>query len=107
MMRIRTSNAWLAVAAVLIVVPAVAADPSEFRWSRPFPLVGIPKTAAAAHRAAADKLAKAFGCPLIASDSNPVCCVWLDLALPRPNPGVDGYIILHQEGGSLPGEARD
>ena len=63
-------------------------------------LVGIPKGATREHHAAADRLAKEFGLSVSALDYNPVCCVWLELVTWRPGSGTDGYIIVHQAGGT-------
>ena len=86
-------------AAALLLCMVVAATAGDY--ARLFPMVGIPKNATAQQRAAAEKLARQFGITVSALDTNPVCCVWLELSTWRPNPGADGYIIVHQAGGTL------
>jgi len=50
----------------------------------------------------AEQIAKLIGTTAVqASDHNPVCCVWLEITRWTPNPGIGGYIINHQPGGSL------
>jgi hypothetical protein len=83
----------------MLLCTVVAAEASEY--ARPFPIVGIPKGASAEQRAAAEKLGREFGITVSVLDTNPVCCVWLELRAWRPNPGTDGYVIIHQPGGTL------
>jgi hypothetical protein len=78
------------------VVASVATE-----YARPFPMIAIPKSATAEQRSAAEKLGREFGITVSALDTNPVCCVWLELRAWRPSPGTDGYIIIHQAGGTL------
>ena len=78
------------------IVAAAAAE-----YARPIAVVGIPKGASAEQRAAAEKLGREFGGAVIVVDTNPVCCVWLELRPWRPSPGTDGYVIIHQAGGTL------
>ena len=87
------------VAAGMLLCTVVAAAASEY--ARPFPIIGIPKGASAEQRAAAEKLGREFGITVSMLDTNPVCCVWLELRAWRPNPGTDGYVIIHQAGGTL------
>jgi hypothetical protein len=35
-----------------------------------------------------------------ARETNPICCVWLELT-GTPSPGEHGYVILHQAGGTV------
>ena len=70
-------------------------------YARPFPMIGIPKSATAEQHAAAEKLGREFGITVSTLDTNPVCCVWLELRVWRPNPGTEGYVIIHQAGGTL------
>jgi hypothetical protein len=64
-------------------------------------MIGIPKSATSEQRAAAEKLGREFGLTVSMLDTNPVCCIWLELRAWRPNPGTDGYVIIHQSGGTL------
>lgn len=70
-------------------------------YARPFPIIGIPKSATPEQRAAAERLAHEFGATVTALDTNPVCCIWLELRDWRPNSSADGYVIIHQAGGTL------
>jgi hypothetical protein len=70
-------------------------------YAPPFPIVAVPKSATAEQRAAAEKLGREFGLTVSTLDTNPVCCVWLELRAWRPNPSTDGYVIIHQAGGTL------
>jgi hypothetical protein len=75
--------------------------PAATEYAQPFPVVGIPRSATAQQRAAAEKVGREFGITVSTLDTNPVCCVWLELRSWRPNPGTDGYVIIHQAGGTL------
>jgi len=99
--RLHQSSHWLGMILVCLTLRIEAAEPPETHWIRPFAIVGVSTSAGPAHRAAADKLAKALGYPLVVTDRNPVCCIWVDFGVPPANPGKPGYIILHQESGSL------
>ena len=70
-------------------------------YARPFAGFAIPKASTAAHRATAERAAKFFGMTATPLDMNPVCCVWMEIRSWRPAPGEDGYIIIHQGGGTL------
>jgi len=70
-------------------------------YATPFPIVGVPKSATAEQRSTAERLGREFGMVVSTLDTNPVCCVWLELRHWRPNPGEDGYVIVHQPGGTL------
>jgi len=83
----------------MLLCTVIAAAATEY--ARPFPVVGIPKGVSAEQRAAAEKLGREFGITVSVLDTNPVCCVWLELRAWRPNPGSDGYVIIHQAGGTL------
>lgn len=84
-----------------VLSDASFAEPSAQHWIPTLGIIAVPKQATAPHRAAAARLAKAFGGNVITVDGrNPVCCVWLDIGLPVPNPGTPGYIVLHQRGGT-------
>lgn len=75
---------------------------SSDEFVRPFPIVGIPRGASDAQKAAAKQIAKAIGAALVTeSDRNPVCCVWMEVSGWVPNPGVPGYYIINQGGGSI------
>src|SRR5438045_2737286 len=86
-------------AAGMLLFTVVAAAATEY--ARPFAMIGIPKSTTAEQRAAAEKLGREFGITISTFDTNPVCCVWLELRAWRPNPGTDGYVIIHQAGGTL------
>ena len=70
-------------------------------WHRLCPNIVIPRDASAAHRAAAEKLAKTFGFPLNTVETNsPIGCICIDLHTFIPNP-FSGYIIIHTRDGTL------
>ncbi len=70
-------------------------------WHRLCSNVAVPKDASTAHRAAAEKLANAFGFPITAGETNPPSgCIWLELRPFGPNP-VPGYVIIHSGDGTL------
>lgn len=78
--------------------PAKTSD----EFVRPFPIVGIARGANDAQKAAAKQIADAIGAALVTeSDRNPVCCVWMEVSGWVPNPGVPGYYIINQGGGSI------
>jgi hypothetical protein len=82
------------------LLPALTAE-SKTEYAQPFPIVGISSGATAKQRAAADRLGREFGIRVSTFEINPVCCVWLELRTWKPNPGTDGYVIIHQAGGTL------
>ncbi len=88
----------LAVAAALIC--SILGSP-QTSHAQPFAGFAIPKDSTAAHRATAERTAKYFGMTSSQLDRNPVCCVWMEIRPWRPAPGEDGYIIIHQGGGTL------
>jgi hypothetical protein len=94
----KTSFRFVVAAGILLctVVEAAAAE-----YARPFPVVGIPKGASTEQRAVAERLGREFGITVSELDTNPVCCVWLELRAWRPKPGTDGYVIIHHSGGTL------
>jgi len=70
-------------------------------WHRICPNIGIPQDVSKAHRAAAEKLAKAFGFPLTEMQTNaPARCVWLELRSFHPFE-YPGYVIIHSRDGTL------
>jgi hypothetical protein len=70
-------------------------------WHRICPNIGIPQDASGAQRAAAGKLAKAFGFPLTELQTNlPTGCVWLELRSFHPFE-YPGYVIIHSRDGTL------
>jgi hypothetical protein len=93
---------FIAMLVPLIALHSGCASPRQVQQNlaRPFPVVGVPKGATREHRAAADRLAKEFRLPVVTFEGNPVCCVWLELNSWHPSPGTDGYVIVHQTGGT-------
>jgi len=70
-------------------------------WHRLCPDVGVPQDASKAHRAAAEKLAKAFQFPVTTKETNSATgCIWLELRAFNPNP-TPGYVIIHSRDGTL------
>jgi signal transduction histidine kinase len=63
--------------------------------------VALPSDSSPEIKAAADRLSKALKNPLavIQSERNPVCALWLEVGLWKPNPSTPGYVILIQPGG--------
>jgi hypothetical protein len=86
-------------AAGILLCAIITVEATEY--ARPFPVIGIPKGALSEQRAAAEKLGREFGGTVSMLDTNPVCCVWLEVRPWRPHPGRDGYVIIHQAGGTL------
>jgi hypothetical protein len=71
-------------------------------WIRVCPSIAIPQGAPASQRAAAERLAKAFGGSVTTADTNPPpCCVWLELRHFSPNGVPKGYVIIHSADGTL------
>ncbi len=70
-------------------------------WHRLCSNVAVPKDASTAHRAAAEKLANAFGFPVTAVETiPPTGCICVELRSFAPNP-VQGYVIIHSGDGTL------
>src|SRR6266478_3027104 len=70
-------------------------------WHRLSSNVAVLKDAPAATRAAAEKLAKAFGFSLTEMETNPPSgFIWLELRRFTPNP-VPGYVVIHSGEGTL------
>ena len=69
------------------------------RWTPICSTIRVPAGASANHRAAADRLATAFGLPIAhdapAEGGIPGGCIWLEVRPMGPTPDVEGYIILH------------
>ena len=54
-------------------------------------------------RSLAEKIQSTLGKPgrPSAIPTNPVCCFWIEINPWRPSPGVDGFVLVTQHGGSL------
>jgi hypothetical protein len=71
-------------------------------WIRVCPSIAIPQNAPTRQRAAAETLAKAFGCSVTTADTNPpACCIWLELRAFSPNNAPKGYVIIHSADGTV------
>jgi|SRR5208337_212611 len=70
-------------------------------WAVLCPAVAIPKGASPEHRAAAEKLAQAFGIPVTEAETCPAHSIWLELRRLGSNSDWDGYIVLHYESGTV------
>jgi hypothetical protein len=71
-------------------------------WTPVCPNVAVPPKASATQRAAAAKLAKAFGFSVSTDDTGAQrCCIWLELRPFSPNNAPKGYIIIHSADGTL------
>ncbi|QDT21131.1 hypothetical protein [Gimesia chilikensis] len=93
-----------------LILPAsesiVVSQTGQFKNSRqtfaawPWP-VALPSDSSPEIKTAADRLNKALKNPLnaIQTDQNPVCALWLEVGLWKPNPSTPGYVILIQPGG--------
>ena len=76
--------------------------PPPSRYTRPYPLVGVPTGASEAHKALAQQVAALIGHPLIVEQrTNPVCCIWVEINGFTPSPGKTGYVIVNDAGGSI------
>jgi hypothetical protein len=89
-----------------LFVPASYADElaktSRTEFVRPFPIVALAADASDAHKAAAQEIADAVGVSVVIEvEKNPVCCIWVEVTGWTPNPGVPGYFIINQSGGSI------
>ena len=70
-------------------------------WARLCPAVAFPQDASSAHRAAAEKLAKAFSFPAAAVATNPrPSCIWVELRDFSPKSAAMGYVIIHSPDGT-------
>ncbi|MFN0199772.1 MAG: hypothetical protein ACKVT0_23710 [Planctomycetaceae bacterium] len=71
---------------------------TEEVWSWP---VALPKTSDADIQRSAKRLATVLAMPdmLWLADSNPGCCLWLEVKQWNPNPSEPGYIVILQDGG--------
>src|SRR6185436_443191 len=64
--------------------------------------VAIPQDAPARQRAAAERLAKAFGGSVTTADTiSPPCCVWLQVRAFTPTDMPKGFVIIHSADGTL------
>ena len=91
----------LLVAAWSLAVPGEAREPED-RHVRAYPIVAYAKDHAESLKPFADEVSEMIQTKfsLGARVENPVCCVWLELT-GTPNPGVAGYVIVHQAGGTV------
>ncbi len=83
---------------------ASGAEPTRVisRYTRPYPVVGVPTGASKAHRVLAQQVAEATGHgQIIEQPTNPVCCIWVEINGFNPNPGKAGYVIVNDAGGSI------
>ena len=70
-------------------------------WAPLCPAVAFPQDASSAHRAAAEKLAKAFSFPATAVATNPQpSCIWVELRDFAPKSAAMGYVIIHSSDGT-------
>jgi len=70
-------------------------------WARLCPAVTFPQDASPPHRAAAEKLAKAFGFPATAVTTYPQpSCIWVELREFAPGSAAMGYVIIHSPDGT-------
>lgn len=70
-------------------------------WARICPRVVIPGNAMPEHRAAAEKLAKAFNASFSISDNGPQpSCVWVEVRDFAPKSSAMGYVIIHSPDGT-------
>jgi hypothetical protein len=78
-------------------------SPAEaVEYIRPFPVVMYDSADEQLLAPYAQCVAKRIGSEVVqAAPRNPVCCVWIELSNWVPNPGVSGYIINNQPGGSV------
>jgi len=68
---------------------------------RPFAMVMYDSANEEVLRPYAERVAELVGTTAVqAVDRNPVCCMWIEITRWTPNPGVRGYIINNQPGGS-------
>lgn len=70
-------------------------------WQQPCPVVSVPADASVAHRTAAEKLARAFGLSVRTGAGSQKGFVWLEIRSWDSAQTFDGYIILHDEKGSV------
>ena len=70
-------------------------------WARLCPAVTFPQDASPPHRAAAEKLAKAFGFSATAVTTYPQpSCIWVELRDFAPESAAMGYVIIHSPDGT-------
>jgi hypothetical protein len=77
-------------------------------WARIAPTIAIPTNAPPEQRAAAEKLAAAFGLSVTVADTKPAHCIWVELRSWDPSLANwkgfnywDGFIILHFHSGTV------
>ena len=70
-------------------------------WAVLSPAVAVPKGVSPDHRAAAEKLGKAFGIPVTEAETCPAHSIWLELRRLGSNSDWDGYLVLHYESGTV------
>ncbi len=65
--------------------------------------VAIPKSSSPDVEAAASRLAKTLKnrINVLKTETNPGCCIWLDVGSWRPNPSEPGYLVIVQVGGAI------
>lgn len=74
---------------------------NDRQYAIAFRVVGYAEDDAEELKPVADEVAKLVDTEIIVTgQKNPVCCVWLELT-GTPNPGLPGYIINHQPGGTV------
>jgi len=77
-------------------------------WAKISPIVIVPVNGSVEQRAAAEKLAKAFGLTTTTAETKPVHCIWLELHPWDSSTDHwkgynywDGYVILHYDSGTV------
>ncbi|HET6323559.1 MAG TPA: hypothetical protein VFG04_02570 [Planctomycetaceae bacterium] len=97
---------WLVALATTVTAAQFASGaeptPALSRYTRPYPIVGVPTGASEAHKALAQQVAVLIGHPpIVEQRTNPVCCIWIEINGFTPNPGKAGYVIVNDAGGSI------